>query len=120
VQGAASTLNKVANTVAAHVAKKLSQQALTKGTIYPIVKQVAAKIGIRMTKQIFADSVASAIPIMGSLLSGGLTYAMFRPCCMKLRRNLMSYNLCNPEYYRKKDEADTIVADDLPADEETT
>ena len=120
VQGAASTLNKVANTVAAHVAKKLSQQALTKGTIYPIVKQVAAKIGIRMTKQIFADSVASAIPIMGSLLSGGLTYAMFRPCCMKLRRNLMSYNLCNPEYYRKKDEANTIVADDLPADEETT
>lgn len=118
VQGAASTLNKVANTFAAHVAKKLSQQALTKGTIYPIVKQVAAKIGIRMTKQIFADSVASAIPIMGSLLSGGLTYAMFRPCCMKLRRNLMGYNLCDPEYYRKIDNATTIVKDGIPSKED--
>ena len=118
VQGAASTLNKVANTIAAHVAKKLSQQALTKGTIYPIVKQVAAKIGIRMTKQIFADSVASAIPIMGNLLSGGLTYAMFRPCCMKLRRNLMGYNLCDPEYYRRIDNATMIAKDGSPSKEE--
>lgn len=100
VQGAASTLNKLANTIAEHVAKKLAQQALTKGTIYPIMKQIATKIGIRMTKQIFADTVASAIPIVGSLASGGLTYAMFRPGCMKLRRNLMSYNLCDPDYYR--------------------
>ena len=117
VQGAASTLNKVANTLAAHVAKKLSQQALTKGTVYPIVKQIAAKIGIRMTKQIFADSVASAIPVMGSILSGGLTYAMFRPCCMKLRKNLMGYNLCNPEFYRMQNDNETIVIDN---DEETT
>lgn len=103
VQGAASTLNKLANTIAEHVAKKLAQQALTKGTIYPIVKQVATKVGIRMTKQIFADTVASAIPIAGSLLSGGLTFVMFRPCCMKLRRNLMTNKLCDPDYYKTID-----------------
>ena len=103
VQGAATSLNKLANTIAEHVAKKLAQKALTKGTIYPIVKQIATKIGVRMTKQIFADTVASAIPIAGSLLSGGLTYAMFRPNCMKLRRNLMSYSLCDPDYYRVVD-----------------
>lgn len=109
VQGAASTLNKLANTIAEHVAKKLAQQALTKGTIYPIVKQIATKIGIRMTKQIFADMVASAIPVAGSLLSGGLTYAMFRPNCMKLRRNLMSYNLCDPDYYKR---VDAVIIED--------
>ena len=99
VQGAASSLAKLADVMAKHVAKTLAKKALTKGTIYPIVKQIATKVGIRMTKQIFADTVASAIPIAGSVLSGALTFAMFRPCCMKLRKNLMSYNLCNPDYY---------------------
>ena len=100
VQGAAATLNKIANTLAEHVAKKLARKALTKGLIYPIVKEIAKKIGIRMTKQIFADTVASAIPLAGSAISGGLTFAMFRPCCTKLRNNLMRYNLCDPDFYR--------------------
>lgn len=99
VQGAASTLQKLANTLAKHVSKRLARKALTKGTIYPIVKRIATKVGIRMTKQIFADSVASVIPVVGGALSGGLTYAMFKPGCMKLRKNLMSYNLCNPKFY---------------------
>ncbi|MCD7902346.1 MAG: hypothetical protein LUF91_00955 [Oscillospiraceae bacterium] len=103
VQGAATALQKFANTLAKHVAKKLAQKALTKGTIYPIVKKVAVNVGIRMTKQIFADGVASTISILGGVLSGGLTYAMFKPGCMKLRKNLMSYNLCDPDYYRNVD-----------------
>ena len=103
VQGAATTLNKVADTLAAHISKTLAQKALTKTAIYPVVKDIAAKIGIKMTKQIFADTVASAIPIAGSVVSGGLTFAMFRPGCMKLRKNLMGYNLCDPEFYRKQD-----------------
>lgn len=99
VQGAASFLEKLANIMSKHVTKTLAKKALTKGTIYPIVKQIATKIGIRITKQIFADTIASAIPIVGSVLSSTLTYAMFKPGCMKLRKNLMSYNLCKPEYY---------------------
>ncbi|MCF2670698.1 EcsC family protein [Butyricicoccus pullicaecorum] len=112
VQGAASTLQKFANVLAKQISKKLAQKALTKGTIYPIVKKVATSVGIRMTKQIFADTVASAVPILGGALSGGLTYAMFRPGCMKLRRNLRSYNLCNPEFYKSaSEEPDKEVID---------
>jgi hypothetical protein len=80
-----------------------------KGAVYPFVKIVAGKIGIRMTKQVFADTVASAVPVVGAIVSGGLTLAMFRPGCMKLRRNLMSYNLCDPEYYKTvSDEVENI------------
>lgn len=104
VQGASTALRKFADTFAKHVAKSLGQKALMKGTLYPIIKRVAQKVGIRMTRQIFADSVASAIPIAGGVLSGGLTYAMFKPCCMKLRRNLMSYDLCDPDYYEHEDQ----------------
>lgn len=100
VQGASSTLTKLANTMAEHVAKNLARKALTQGTIYPVVKEIAKKVGVRMTKQIFADTVASGIPIAGSLLSGGLTYALFKPNCLKLRKHLMEFNLCDPEYYK--------------------
>lgn len=103
VQGAASTLRKFADTFAKHVAKKLGQKALMKGTMYPIIKKVAKNVGIRMTKQMFADSVASVIPIAGGILSGGLTYAMFKPCCVKLRKNLMSYKLCDPDFYMEQE-----------------
>ncbi len=116
VQGAASALRKLADTLAKHITKKLAQKALTKGTVYPIIKNIASKVGICMTKQIFADSVASAVPILGGVVSGGLTLAMFRPCCMKLRKNLASYNLCDPDYYRtielKCEDADGAQADE--------
>lgn len=100
VQGAATLLKKISDLYAAHVAKVLAKKALAKGIIYPIVKKVAANVGVRMTKQIFADTVASAVPVVGGLLSGGLTFAMFKPCCGKLRKNLMSSNLCDPDFYR--------------------
>ena len=100
VQGAASALRKFADVFAKHTAKKLGQKALMQGTVYPIVKKIATKVGIHMTRQVFADSVASAIPVLGGVLSGGLTYAMFKPCCLKLRKNLMTYNLCDPDYYK--------------------
>lgn len=116
VQGASTALRKFSDVLAKQVAKKLAQKALTKGTIYPIVKKVATTVGVRMTKQIFADGVASAIPVVGGVLSGGLTLAMFRPCCMKLRKNLMTYNLCDPDYYRTIEAEFTVVEE--PDDEE--
>lgn len=100
VQGASSALQQFTNTFARHVAKKLAQKALMKTAYYPVIKEICKKIGIKMTKQIFADTVASFIPLAGGALSGGLTYAMFRPGCMRLRKNLMSSNLCDPDYFR--------------------
>ena len=82
-----------------NTAKSLAKKALTKGMVYPAIKTVAQAIGVRMTKQVFADGVASAIPVVGGGLSGMLTFAMFKPCCMKLRKRLMSYSLSDPEYY---------------------
>ena len=116
VQGATGVLKKLADVLAKNIAKKLAQKSLTKGVAYPIVKKVALSVGIRMTKQIFADGVASAVPILGGALSGGLTFAMFKPGCMKLRKNLMSYNLCDPEYY--KDSIDADYTAETEVDEE--
>ena len=106
VQGAESLLNKLADNASKQVSKKLARKALTKGTVYPFVKTIAKKVGMRMTKQIFADAVATIIPIAGSLASSGLTWVSFKPNCKKLQKTLMSYNLCDPDFYRVVDEAE--------------
>lgn len=62
VQGAASTLRKFADVFAKQVSKKLAQQALTKGTIYPIVKKSCYQCGHPYDKADFCGycSICSA------------------------------------------------------------
>ena len=50
---------------------------------------MATSVGIRMTKQIFADTVASAVPILGGALSGGLTYDVKCPVCGVVNHSLL-------------------------------
>lgn len=54
VVGANNALKAVAKALGTGVEKQLLRRALTKGTIYPIVKSVSKWFGVRMTKQIFA------------------------------------------------------------------
>lgn len=96
VQVAQGGVTKVAGMIAANVAKKLPQQALTKGLIYPVVKKVAGYIGVSMTKKMFASGVAKAIPIVGAVFSGGLTLATFLPMSKRLQKHLASLELTKP------------------------
>ncbi|WP_033510581.1 hypothetical protein, partial [Bifidobacterium magnum] len=86
--GAENGLAKVAEMLAKNAAKKLPQQALTKGVVYPIVKKVAGMLGKQMTKQIFARSVSKAIPLIGAAVSGGMTAATYTPMSYKLKNYL--------------------------------
>ncbi len=44
--------------------------------------------------------VASAVPVFGSVLSGGgITFVAFKPGCIRLRNTLMQYHLSDPAYY---------------------
>lgn len=83
---------------------KLPQKALTKGVIYPIVKKVAVAIGEKMTKEIFAKGVSKAIPVVGALLSGGLTLASYLSMCKRLKSHLSRSELL------KKDHTDDEAA----------
>lgn len=85
---ATGAVTKLSTMMAAQAARKLPQQALTKGVIYPIVKKVAMQLGAKMTKSIFAGGVAKAIPLVGGALSGGLTLATFLPMALKLKKHL--------------------------------
>ena len=111
VAGANNALKAMAKALATGVEKQLLRQALTKGTIYPIVKNVAKWFGVRMTKQVFAGFFKKAIPVVGGVIGGGLTYVSFKPCCDKLRATLQNTMLSNPNYCSTNEDDDLIISD---------
>ena len=97
-QSANAGLGTVAGMLSKQVAKKLPRQALTKGVIYPTVKKVAGYLGVQMTKQTVAKAVSKAIPVVGAVVSGGLTLATFLPMAKRLKKHLSGLPLARPEH----------------------
>lgn len=95
VQSATKLLNKIIPNIAANVEKRLLATALTKTTVYPIIKNIAKAIGVRMTKEIFAKGVSKSIPLIGAVTSGTLTYAMFKPTTTKFRKYIKGLSIQN-------------------------
>lgn len=104
VQGANKAIQVLANGLAKGVEKKLLQAALTKGTIYPIIKETAKWFSVKMTKAVFASSVKQVIPVAGAVIGGGITYASFGPCCKHLKDQLKDTVLSNPEHVVTEEE----------------
>lgn len=100
IQGANAGVKKVAEAATKKISNSLAQKALTKTTVYPVVKRISQAVGIRMTKQIFAKNVSKIVPVVGGVVSGGLTYATFKPSSYRLQRNFKELNLSDPEFYK--------------------
>ncbi len=90
VGGATNALRLISTNIAKQALKKLPQKALTKTIYYPIIKKIAATIGIKMTKSTFAKGASKAIPILGGVISGGLTYISMKPMGNRLKDALAS------------------------------
>lgn len=104
VAGANNAIKAMAKALATGVEKKLIHTALTKGTIYPIVKSVAKWFGVKMTKEIFAGFFKKAIPVVGGVIGGGITFLSFKPCCDKLKNSLQDTLLSNPNHIETEEE----------------
>lgn len=107
VMGGVSVANKVIQELAEQcqkeVLKRLPKYFLTKTLWYPIIKQVVKWItGKQLTKGGFAKTVSKFVPIVGGLVSGGLTYATFKPQSKRLMYKLKSTMLL--AYENKKNE----------------
>lgn len=91
VGSAASGLSKYAAEVAQHsVSRVIQRQALTKTAFYNPMKRILGLIGIKVTKQSFGAAVGKVVPLVGGAVSGGMTYASFKPGAERLRRYLRS------------------------------
>ncbi|MBD7937620.1 bacteriochlorophyll 4-vinyl reductase [Cytobacillus sp. Sa5YUA1] len=105
VGGAASTLKVISSKMAQQALKRLPQKALTKTFYYPIVKKIAALIGVKMTKDTFAKGVSKVIPVIGGVVSGGLTYSSMTKMGNRLRNTMYdSLNYSTKEFQKDMDE----------------
>ena len=84
------------------VIRRLPRYALTKTFFYPIIKQIAKWIGISLTKQSFAKGVSKFVPILGGIVSGGLTYKTFKPQSKKLMFKLRNTMLLEKKKKKKE------------------
>lgn len=53
-----------------------------------------------------AGTVATALPVAGSIASGALMYALFKPRCLKLQQKLKTFQLCDPGFCAAVDSAE--------------
>ena len=106
--GANKAIQGMAKALATGVEKQLLRRALTKGAFYPFVKSVAKWFGVKMTKEIFAGFFKKAIPVVGGVIGGGITFATFKPCCNRLKTVLKDTMLSNPDHVSSAEE-DAIV-----------
>ena len=104
VAGANNAIKAVARGLANGVNKKLMSMALTKGTIFPFVREVSKWFGIRLTKSMFSGAISKAIPVVGGVIGGGITFVSFKPCCDRLKNELKDTLLANPEHKASDEE----------------
>jgi len=100
------------------VAKKVAAQALTKTWYYPLVKKIAAMLGQNMVKATFARGVSKAVPILGGVVSGGLTLATFKPMAHRLKTHLSIMAHMSPEKFAEYEAAIVVDAKDSDIDVE--
>lgn len=86
--GASQAVRLMSSALAKQIAKKLPQKALTKTFYYPVVKSICTAFGLKMTKSIFAKGISKAVPVIGGVVSGGITFATMRPMGIRLADTL--------------------------------
>lgn len=118
--GAAQAVRVMSSAVAKQILKKLPQKALTKTFYYPIVKGICKFFGISMTKSVFAKGVSKAVPILGGVVSGGITFATLRPMGQKLADTLDEAHFFYTESDFRKDWEDIVEINEEDSDDEAT
>jgi len=114
VGGSVTAMKFLSSKLSEQALKKIPQMALTKTFYYPIIKKIAGFIGVKMTKDIFAKGVSKVIPVLGGIVSGGLTFASMSQMGKRLTTALaQTINFDEKDYQKnfeefKKEHSDII------------
>lgn len=98
VAGANKALLAVARGFGSGLAKKFMKTAVTKGTVYPVLKKVLTCFDVKLGKQMVAKAIKSSLPVVGVAVGGGITFFSFKSCGEKLKKSLKNTYLSNPNY----------------------
>ena len=104
--GADAAVRVMSAALAKQALKKLPQMALTKTFYYPIIKSTLKFFGLSITKSSFAKGVSKALPVVGGVVSGGITLASMYPMGKRLMKVLDEAHF---DYTQEEFEADMKV-----------
>ncbi len=89
VAGAAESLRDFARVIVAPaIEKRIARKALMKTTWYPIVKKSLKVIGVSVTKQSMAKTMSKIVPLIGGVISGGMTFVALQTQSTRLKQHL--------------------------------
>ena len=109
--GAAPAVRLSASAFAQRLLKKRPQNPSTDTYTYPVVKSVLRFFAKTITKTSLAKGVTKVIPVIGGLVSGGITFASLKPMADRLRETLDKAHFSY---------SDVDIANDIAAVEEET
>jgi len=121
VAGVNQLLHKISQQLAKEAAKRIPQMALTKTIYYPVIKQIGKWLGVKITKSLFGKVAGKVIPVVGGIISGGITYAGFRPSAKRLQKQLLAQKdyLASASSSKKADEAEFTEYEDVEQSDPT-
>src|SRR4029077_3915520 len=92
-ESAAKVLGDIAERAAAQVLKRLPRETLTKWGLNGLAREVARRIGIKLTEESFARYLSRIVPILGGIISGTVTWISFSLMTSRLVAHLESLPL---------------------------
>ena len=92
-ESAAKVLGDIAERAAAQVLKRLPRETLTKWGLNGLAREVAKRIGIKLTEDSFARYLSRIVPILGGIISGTVTWISFSLMTSRLAAHLESLPL---------------------------
>ncbi|WNS45352.1 SHOCT domain-containing protein [Paenibacillus sp. MMS20-IR301] len=88
VAGAAPMLRILNAPNSRYLLQQHPQLNLAESLYFPLLKKISSYIGIKITKRTFTQGATKFIPLLGGLLSGGMTYLSMKPMGNRLRETL--------------------------------
>jgi hypothetical protein len=115
VAGASASVTTFATQIARPaIQKKITSVALTKTSWYLPMKQTLKIIGIQVTKKSFASAATKVVPVVGGVVSGGLTFVTLSTQAKRLMNHLREIpppNVDAAEYLEMVRRAEDEVAE---------
>jgi len=108
------------------IGARVAAKPLTQTLWYPILKTILKNVGVKITKKSVSNFISKAVPIIGGVVSGGVSYVIYKSMANNLSQRLSSLSKMTPEeildYFDKSDgaiyESDIVDAEFVEADEE--
>src|SRR3989454_4064681 len=109
-ESAAKVLGDIAERATAQVLKRLPRETLTKWGLYRLAREVAKRIGIRLTEDSFARYLSRIVPILGGIISSTVTWISFSLMTGRLAAHLESLPLAANVIKRRRNDRHMCVA----------